>query len=78
MVAGFQPGENQNPLPRAAGRFDHHPPLGWNNPPTPRWNASESASIARRCPHDIRSTKGGDTPAAETALNRLSEDFPTG
>ena len=66
MVAGFQPGENQNPLPRAAGRFDHHPPLaapggpaplGWNNPPTPRWNASESASIARRCPHDIRSTK---------------------
>ena len=27
MVAGFQPGENQNPLPRAAGRFDHHPPL---------------------------------------------------
>ena len=85
MVAGFQPGENQNPLPRAAGRFDHHPPLaapggpaplGWNNPPTPRWNASKSASIARRCPHDIRSTK--DTPAAETALNRLSEDFPTG
>ena len=27
MVAGFQPRENQNPLPRAAGRFDHHPPL---------------------------------------------------
>ena len=65
-VAGFQPGENQNPLPRAAGRFDHHPPLaapggpaplGWNNPPPPRWNASESASIVCRCPHDIRSTK---------------------
>ena len=44
MVAGFQPGANQNPLPRAAGRFDHHPPLaapggpaprGWNNPQTP-------------------------------------------
>ena len=32
MVAGFQPGENQNPLPRAAGRFDHHPPLAAPGP----------------------------------------------
>ena len=67
MVAGFQPGENQNPLPRAAGRFDHHPPLaapggpaplGWNNPnpPTPAGMPQKAPSIARRCPHDIRST----------------------
>ena len=52
----------------------HPAPLGWNNPPTPpRWNASESPIIARRCPHDI-SSKGKTTPAAETALNRLSEN----
>ena len=53
----------------------HPAPLGWNNPPTPpRWNASESPIIARRCPHDISSIKLKDTPAAETALNRLSEN----
>ena len=47
-------------------------PLGWNNPPTPpRWNASESSIIARRCPQDISSKGGGYTPAAELALNRL-------
>ena len=39
-------------------------PLGWNNPPTPRWNASESGILARRCPHDISSTQ------RETPLRR--------
>ena len=89
MVAGFQPGENQNPLPRAAGRFDHHPPLaapggpaplGWNNPPTPRWNASESASIAHRCPHDIRSTKGegGRHPCGGNGLKSTLRGFSNG
>ena len=88
MVAGFQPGENQNPLPRAAGRFDHHPPLaapggpaplGWNNPPTPRWNASESASIVRRCPHDIRSTQTkGRHPCGGNGLKSTLRGFSNG
>ena len=90
MVAGFQPGENQNPLPRAAGRFDHHPPLaapggpaplGWNNPPTPRWNASESAIIARRCPHDISSTirhQKGRHPCGGNGLKSTLRGFSNG
>ena len=48
--------------------------------PPPRWNASESPVIARRCPQDISSTKkrhpkGG--VGLKSAL-RESGDFPTG
>ena len=39
-------------------------------PMTSRWNASESLSVARRRPHDTRSTKETH-PEVETALNQL-------
>ena len=48
MVAGFQPGENQNPLPRAAGRFDHHPPAG--SPWRPSIAGLQHAALQRRRP----------------------------
>ena len=66
-------------IPRWQPLAAQHRWAGTDPPPRPPAGMPQKApSIARRCPHDIRSTKGGDTPTAKTALNQLSEDFPTG
>ena len=63
MVAGFQPGENQNPLPRAVGRFDHHPPLAAPGGPAP------GAAF--------RSTSALVEPAVGAAMAALAARTPT-
>ena len=50
--------------------------MGWNNPPTPRWNASESPVIARRCPPDISSTTKGRHPKGGVGLKSAPGDPP--
>ena len=52
--------------------------MGWNNPPRPPWNASESPQHPRRCPHDIHSTKGRRHPCGENGLKSTLRDFSNG
>ena len=83
MVAGFQPGENQNPLPRAAGRFDHHPPLAAPRPGSrstsalvePAVGAARDAPVARTPPTPA-SARRSTTPSTGTST-RYAADAAT-
>ena len=75
MVAGFQPGENQNPLPRAAGRFDHHPPL-----PAPGAASRSTAALVEPAVGAARAAPVARTPptpaSASRSTNRVREPPP--
>ena len=71
MVAGFQPGENQNPLPRAAGRFDHHPPLA-RTPPTP---ASASRSTNPSTGTSTRYAAAAATVSSEVSITTTHQTW---
>ena len=83
MVAGFQPGENQNPLPRAAGRFDHHPPLAAPGPGSrstsalvePAVGAAMAAHVARTPPTPASASRSTN-PSTGTST-RFADDAAT-